>query len=308
MRLLTTLFLSIFITVACNSSGGGSGTTDPTDTVGNTTGPNTPQGGDTGDGNATTGDNSGGSNTADPNCVEKLGLDKVVQDEVFIGANDWYSTAQLTDAMMKANAQATVYVRMSGARCSGFLVNDDTIMTNNHCIGNASEANGVYVRFDWVTAGGSYKQYTCDEFIGTSSSLDFTLVKCKGSPGKYHSQVVLADYQGKTGYPIYVTQQNCDYYSSGGCTPTQKISEGSLIGYSSTKVTHNADTLGGSSGSPVFDKDSHKVVAIHNAGSSSYQQNYGVQMYKIVDYIKDYMPQVQVNSSSSRAPAYDVCD
>ncbi len=144
MKVLTILFISIFMTVACNSSGGGSGAaTDPTDTVNNTTGANAPQGGDTGDGSVgnNSGDTSGGNTTAgDPNCVEKLGLDKVAQDEVFIGSNDWYSTSQLTDAMMKANAQATVYVRMSGARCSGFLVNEDTIMTNNHCIGSASEA------------------------------------------------------------------------------------------------------------------------------------------------------------------------
>lgn len=295
MRLFTALMLTLFIAAGCNSSGGGGGSS--TDVTDGTSGSRDP---------SDNGDNTGGN--TDPNCIEKLGLNKVPNQEVFIGDADWIDTKYLTNAMEKSNAAATVYVRMTSSRCSGFMVSDDIIMTNNHCIGSASEAKGVYVRFDWLDSAGGYKQYTCDEFIGTNYALDFTLVRCKGSPGKAHPQVVLGAYQGKTGYPIYVTQQNCDYYSSGSCTPYQKISYGSLVGYSNSGVEHNADTLGGSSGSPIFDKDSHKVVAIHNAGSSSAQKNYGVQMYKIVDYIKDYFPQVAINSSTSRAPAWDVCD
>lgn len=318
MKVLSLCLLTLLIATGCKKDGSGGGDSkDPGITDGRD-----PQGGgdgNTGDGDGNNGDGNdgdvgdgGGQTPTNPDCVEKIGLNRVgPNDEVIIGDNTWYPSSQLTDKMMKANAAATVYVRMSNSRCTGFLVGDDIVMTNNHCIGSASAARGVYVRFDWKSAGGTYKQYTCDQFIGTNSALDFTLVKCQGSPGKYHPQVVLASYQGKTGYPIYVAQQNCDYYSSPSCTPTQKVGEGSLTGYSSTQVKHNADTLPGSSGSPVFDKDSHKVVAIHNAGlntSNGGGTNYGVQMYKIVDYIKDYFPQVQVNSSATRDPAWDVCD
>lgn len=310
MRLLSILLLSALIVTGCKSGGDG-GPTDPnlgTDT------PRTPADGSGADGDGNDGDVvDGGQTPTDPACVEKVGLRKLgpVNQEVIIHDNTWYPSYQITDDMMKANAAATVYVRMSASRCTGFLVSDDIIMTNNHCIGSASAARGVYVRFDWLSNNGSYKQYTCDEFIGTNSVLDFTLVRCKGSPGKYHPQVVLGSYQGKTGYPIYLAHQNCDYFSSPGCVPTQKLSTGKLIGYNSTQVRHDADTLGGSSGSPIFDADSHKVIAIHNAGMNTSDgggTNYGIQMYKIVDYIKDYFPGVDINSSATRTPAWDVCD
>ncbi len=299
MKISMYLILSAFLlTVGCKKGDGGS-SSDPLDG----TDPKTT--------NSTDG-NSPDLSDADPNCVEKLGLDKVAPDnEVIIGTNTWVSSNTITNTMMKANAQATVYVRMTSSRCTGFLINEDTIMTNNHCIGNASQARGVTVKFDYV-AGKTSKQYKCEDFIGTNSALDFTLVKCDGKPGKDYPQVVLGDFQGKTNDSIYVIHQNCDWTRYSTCTPTQKISTGSLIGYNSTQVKHNADTLGGSSGSPIFDKDSHKVVAIHNAGlnhgPNNGGTNYGIQMYKIVDYIERYFPEVDMNTSSSRAPAYNVCD
>ncbi len=299
MKISMYLILSAFLlTVGCKKGGNGS-SSDPTDT----TDPKTTT--------STDGDKPDLSG-ADPNCVETIGLDKVgASPEVIIGTNTWYSSGSITDTMMKANAQATVYVRMSNSRCTGFLVNDDTIMTNNHCIANSSQARGVTVKFDYV-AGKSSKQYTCDQFIGTNSGLDFTLIKCKGSPGKDYPQVVLADYQGKTNDSIYVVHQNCDYRTSYGCSPTQKVSTGRLVGYNSTQVKHNADTLPGSSGSPIFDKESHKVVAIHNAGlnhgPNNGGTNYGIQMYKIIDNIKSRFPSVKINTSSTRSPAYNVCD
>ncbi|MCO4754767.1 MAG: trypsin-like peptidase domain-containing protein [Bacteriovoracaceae bacterium] len=307
MKISRYLVLSALLLVtACNGSSGG-GSDDPVDTQDPKTTNST-------DGQNTTGQNDGPDlSDADPSCVERLGLDKVSQEdkEVIIGTNTWVSSNTITDTMKKANAQATVYVRMTSSRCTGFLINEDTIMTNNHCIGNSSQARGVTVKFDYV-AGKTSKQYTCDQFIGTNSALDFTLVKCDGSPGKDYPQVVLAEFQGKTNDPIYLVHQNCDYTKYSTCTPSQKISTGSLIGSTSTQVKHNADTLGGSSGSPIFDEDSHKVVAIHNAGlnhgANNGGTNYGIQMYKIVDYIKSYFPSVKINSSSSRAPAYSVCD
>ncbi|MEX1100172.1 MAG: hypothetical protein WEB87_07090, partial [Bacteriovoracaceae bacterium] len=96
------------------------------------------------------------------------------------------------------------------------------------------------------------------------------------------------------------------------CLPTQKISTGVLLGSNSTQIKHDADTLGGSSGSPIFDKGSHKVVGIHNAGlnhgPNNGGTNYGIPMYRIVDHLKSAYPHVNITSSSSRSPAYDVCD
>jgi hypothetical protein len=48
----------------------------------------------------------------------------------------------------------------------------------------------------------------------------------------------------------------------------KKHSPGTVMNayYSSTDVSYNADTLGGSSGSPVLSENSHEVIALHHYG------------------------------------------
>lgn len=306
MKFFLSLLLSAVLFTACNKGSGGSGAADIDDAsrTGSTPDPDAQIPGTPGEDPNTDGPSA---------CSEKIGLDKFAANaEVIIGDNTWVSTTTLSDQMMKANAQATVYVRMSASRCTGFLVNDDMIMTNNHCVANSSQARGVYARFNWVANNGQYEQYACDQFVMTNSGLDYTLLKCKGSPGKKHPKVVLAEFTPKTNDNIYVTHQNCDYRFGASCVPTQKLSDGVILGHNSSTVRHNADTLGGSSGSPIFDKDSHKVVAIHNAGinqgSNNGGTNFGVPMYRIVSDIQSRAPSLKIFSSSSRSPAYDVCD
>lgn len=267
------------------------------------------------------GSNGSSSSVANPACVEALNLFKSTQEvqdindqdrvnEVIIGDLQWQSTDALAKGSVKSNAQATVLLRMpnKGARCTGFLINDDMIMTNNHCVANARDAEGVTATFDYTKKGKGQK-YSCGEFVASNSSLDIGIVKCKGSPGKKHPKVVLADYKASVNDEIYITHQNCDYTTTPYCSPTQKVSDGLVMASSQSSVSHNADTLPGSSGSPIFDKDSHKVVAIHNAGTTYGRgMNYGVPMYRIVSYLKEKAPEVDLFSSASRAPAYQSCD
>ena len=66
---------------------------------------------------------------------------------------------------------------------------------------------------------------------------------------------------------VYVIHQNRDDNTTFGCAPTKKYSPGYILNanYSSTDASYNADTLGGSSGSPVFSATTHEVVALHHS-------------------------------------------
>lgn len=255
-----------------------------------------------------------GSPAASPSCVEKQNFFKETKqatNEVIIGDLQWQSTDQLEDAMKKSNAAATVYLSLpaKSSRCTGFLISDNMVMTNNHCVGSSSDARGAAATFGY-TKSGSGEKFQCDEYVASNRALDFGIIKCKGNPGAKYPKTVLADFPPVIQDQIYITHQNCDYTSNPGCRPTQKYSEGELLGASQSNVRHNADTLPGSSGSPIFDAESHKVIAIHNAGQNYANgggMNYGVPMSTIVEFIKDRFPEVVFSSSPDRSPAYQTC-
>ena len=100
----------------------------------------------------------------------------------------------------------------------------------------------------------------------------------------------LSDSVPAIGESLYVVQQNCDYYSDRNCYFTKKVSFGELKKVEGNSYTHNADTLGGSSGSPIFSKSSNKVMslfttqALGNNGRGRGLENYGVSMAKIVSH------------------------
>ena len=70
----------------------------------------------------------------------------------------------------------------------------------------------------------------------------------------------------------YIVHQNCDYFSIENCFPTKKKSTGKVLDSSlygeeletSNKFFHDADILQGSSGAPIFDKGSRKVMGLLN--------------------------------------------
>lgn len=59
--------------------------------------------------------------------------------------------------------------------CNAFLINADTIMTNNHCISTASKAFNVTATFR--DNDGQKTTYPCHQMITIYALFDFTLLK-----------------------------------------------------------------------------------------------------------------------------------
>lgn len=69
-----------------------------------------------------------------------------VQAQVIIGERDWYSFKQSGDERIGniANAVGQLIIpKVSGGVCTGTIINDDTILTNQHCVTYPEQAEGV---------------------------------------------------------------------------------------------------------------------------------------------------------------------
>ena len=228
---------------------------------------------------------------------------------VIVGTVDWKDITKIRSTHLKrikSRAVGNIKLPSMGSRCTGFLVTSDILMTNQHCIPSARHAKNVTVIFNHEegVSEEDRREYICDEFIGNNYKLDFALLRCEGNPGDRYGVITLDPSTPSVGDSVYVIQQNCDYYLDRGCDPTKKIAEGSLTEVS-TELTHDADTLGGSSGSPLFSK-AHKVIAIHHAGRGNSGlgrglENYAVPMSRIVPYLLEEYPNIEFRVSGSQS-------
>ena len=222
-----------------------------------------------------------GCGAADLEVSEEAESDTLFSNEstVIVGSVNWKSTTLLTSTSAEAkNARAVGYLSIpaKGTRCTAWLIADDKIVTNHHCISTAAQAVGAKVSFNYVDGVSSSARtwYDCSKFIRAWSDVDGAVLQCAPRngvlPGAVYGKIALATSNVSTGAGVYVIHQNCDYYSA-SCAPTKKYSPGAVTSSSmfSRDIQYNADTLGGSSGSAVFattGTQAHKLVALHHLG------------------------------------------
>jgi V8-like Glu-specific endopeptidase len=200
------------------------------------------------------------------------------QQPVIVGTVNWSSSTTLSGTeATRARAVGYLSIPAVGSRCTAWLVSADVLITNNHCISSASQAAGARVSFNYEDGVSSTARvwYDCPTFLKTWASEDMTALRCNALngqlPGNVQGFLTLAASNPVLNQNLYVVHQNCDYYTTSGCTPNKKYSPGVVKNpaYDSLNVEYDADTLGGSSGSPVLAKDgadAHKVIALHHWG------------------------------------------
>ena len=66
--------------------------------------------------------------------------------------------------------------------CNTFVIDQDTIMTNHHCI--PEKRSAIVARFNVNTEGESRISQRCERVLGGNSALDYALVRCPGIGGK----------------------------------------------------------------------------------------------------------------------------
>ncbi len=241
---------------------------------------------------------------------------KPISAKVIIDDLRWDDPAMLSDDdWIRKNSKAvgSITIPAKRSRCTGFLINEDTIITNNHCISDEREAKDVSVVFnreDGVDKD-DYESFTCETFLGSTYLLDMALIKCNGKPGAKYGYVTLNDSpiaDHLSGDDIYVLQQNCDYISNSRCNYTKKYADGEILYVSSSRISYDADTLGGSSGSPVFSYEDHRVIGLHNSGSTTRMQNNSIPMSEITKHIREFYPEVEIRTDHTQTANPDTPD
>jgi len=147
---------------------------------------------------------------------------------------------------------------------SGFLINDDLLVTNHHVLPDAETASAAIAEFNYE---GSYDGLEVEKdpreldphTFWTSVGDDLAVVRVNGAPGKVYGAITVGDATVAVGARIAIIQH------AGGQAKQVAMGHNAVV-FSSTKcVQYLTDTLGGSSGSPVFDRE-WRLVAVHHAG------------------------------------------
>jgi V8-like Glu-specific endopeptidase len=195
-----------------------------------------------------------------------------IAPKLIIGELDWTDVGHLAPQdPLRIAAGPIAYLSFNrlilSSRCTGFMITDDILMTNQHCIKGRFRARNLkaYFRFQSGQANHQRMMAECTDFLGSNEELDYSLIRCSGSPGRDYGKVRFGG-DVEIGQPVYIVQQNCDVHTNRDCTPTKKVALGEVVHLVDNQVFHNVDTLGGSSGSPVFDRETNEVVALHRGG------------------------------------------
>lgn len=174
--------------------------------------------------------------------------------------------------------------------CTAFLVGDDLIMTNHHCVPgilddprtDATAITGVQFVMGYTQEGVTEgaRRYTVDpEPVETSQPLDYTLLRIRDeAPGRDFGTLQLASAAPHDNDPYWIIGHPMG--------EAQRISRekcrANAPALSGGQLLHTCDTMPGNSGSPVIDATSRQVIGLHHAGSARNSINYAIPMSLIL--------------------------
>jgi V8-like Glu-specific endopeptidase len=177
--------------------------------------------------------------------------------------------------------------------CTGFLVTPALLMTNQHCLSSQEEALSALVDFDYDDFSAQPRPLRVSKLEATSEPLDYSVVRLarppSPGPGVVKIGTVAAQDQAlvivehPAGEPKQASIDDC------------KVSGIALVGVGTdtTDFGHLCDTLGGSSGSPVFSRQDGTVVGLHHLGfrtDSANPVNQAVHIGRVLDDLAQRAP------------------
>ena len=197
--------------------------------------------------------------------------------ERIIGGNELQDANFLSRGALVMRAVLRIVIRASGGRILGYgtgmLVGDGVLLTNNHVLPNSDVARASYAEafYERGLAGEEAAalafQILPDKVWHTSKALDFTIVGVadtdRSGTAKLGSigWIPLIGTQGKAveGEWLSIVQH------PQGERKQLCVRENQLLKCEGDVLWYSTDTLGGSSGSPVFNND-WLMVALHHSG------------------------------------------
>lgn len=155
---------------------------------------------------------------------------------------------------------------------TGFLISPSLLLTNNHVLPSREYAQKSQAEFNfemdevYQLRESHFFRLDSDKFFYSSEELDFTLVavnplSISGSSLSEFGYLQLIEASGKS----LVTESISIIQHPEGSDKHISIRNNKILGRFKTYIHYEADTMPGSSGSPVFN-DQWDVVALHHSG------------------------------------------
>ena len=232
-----------------------------------------------------------------------------------------YETSHPTE-FAKSHAVARMLLNNGSSLCTGWRVgpNPDTLMTNEHCITSQSGATAAEAWFNYqrTSCGGSMAsevKVTGNSLLVDSYDYDFALITINNAASVASFGYLEIDPRTPVlGEEIYIAQHGSgnpkefgiesDLNSGNVCRIDDAINNGRAT---NSDTGYYCDTIGGSSGSPVFARSSHKVIAIHHFGISgstctASDMNGGVRMDLIWPLIEPFLDTSPTTPTPTSSP------
>ncbi|HEV2853163.1 MAG TPA: serine protease [Thermoanaerobaculia bacterium] len=208
-------------------------------------------------------------------------------EKVICGTDGKENVACHTDVNTRPVARLSFQSGGSSFLCTGWLVagsNANTMITNNHCFTTQTEVNTVQARFNYQTTTctgttqATTTTYAGGTFLRTNASLDYTLFTLQGNPeatwGEYVATSKTPVVGGILNFPQHPggRLKQVAYWKDSSHTQRCDVSTvNATYGGSATgsQVGYSCDTEGGSSGSPVIDASTGRVIGLHHFGGVS---------------------------------------
>jgi lysyl endopeptidase len=208
-------------------------------------------------------------------------------EKVICGTDGREDVVCHTSANVRPIARLSFQSGGSSFVCTGWLVagsNSSTMVTNNHCVDNQTEVSTVQARFNYqrTTCGGSTTAttttYAGGTFLRTSSSLDYTLFTLQGNP-----EATWGEYSATSKSPTVGLTINFPQHPGGGLkriawwkdsahtlrcnVSTVNANYGGAA--ANSQMGYSCDSEGGSSGSPIMDAGTGRIIGLHHFGGVS---------------------------------------
>ncbi|MEO8381545.1 MAG: DNA/RNA non-specific endonuclease [Acidobacteriota bacterium] len=251
---------------------------------------------------------------------------------VFIDQADseiWAARLTKAKPLLDGAIRAVGRIELQGGRLdwvgTGWLVADNLLVTNRHVANEFALRKGKGLSFRMGNDGPISAAVDFIQEIDNANQLVFKIVKplhIEEEPGpdlsffevevtsgdtrlakpiELSTEVVVTENVATIGYPAYdsrIPEPDLMEHIFGRIYNKKRLAPGGITRVEPTRLLHNCTTLGGNSGSVVFDLDSGKAVGLHFSGSFL-ATNYAVRS----DVVKKLLANVRAGRTRPETPS-----
>ncbi len=205
--------------------------------------------------------------------------------EAISGADDMQPVSDLAETDILRRLARPVgrlsYATTNGAlgHCTASIVADDLLLTNHHCVRDAKEAM-LWMGYIIPRSRRGVAQYSVElPPVEMSKALDYALLRVRGRPGNEWGTVQFGRSEPGPRQSLFIIHLPGGFaqrISLGRCRASDPARDGD-------DLLHVCDTMSGSSGAPIFDNGTRRVVGLHYSAIDLNGLNAGKRLTRLLE-------------------------